>query len=992
MKKIIYTKYSNERDPKFNIRTEIAVENGIKKVYKYPTNEESKAHIAQMYNTYSFYKDTMNENTVQLCKCEKDKDGVVFEYIEGECVKDILSHAIKNGDIKKIEHVLEEYYKGVIAFCEEKEFHASNEFMMVFGSAVPRYDGKIMVMNPANIDLIFDNIVLSNGKPVILDYEWTFLFDVPMEFILYRGIFYLMFNSPYILKFEELNLFEKFGISRENIEVYAKMEAAFQKYVVGETHAIKEYHHRGIDIKDLVVNKIWEKDELHFSIYEDYGNGFSENSKVSYIQKLTKNGEFEFTHIFADEVKRLRVDPGEMPLVVDFGEDFKYSATNAYYRNENKFYFPNVDPWFEIDLAENQKQITFKGSAEKIGSLTIGEINHFREEIDFTRNELNRNCSELSNCQCEIKELEVELEEAKKQLEVYTRELNIAQDTIHQMLNSTSWKLTKGIRKVGTIIKKLKNGNKVINEEVVVNTSDVIQEVTLVQPVPEIGIHVHLFYTDLLEEFVSYFKNIPYKFNLYFSCIDGADIEFVRTYAEDNLPNVNQVVVKILENRGRDIAPFYVGFGKEIQQHKYVLHVHSKKSKHIETGGGDWRAYSLDSLVGSKELVENIIGRFENEDNLGLVYPECHPDIPMIGYTWMANGDGGKKFLEEIGIPYEDGLFHYPAGSFFWARVQTLKPIFDRNLSYADFPDEQGQIDGTLAHVLERAVVFISRAHGYHSYIVDIKENQFRYDNSTKPYRDYMAVDVEELKERLSQYDSISFGLFDTLITTDFTREEDLYEIVRQKFGLDEEYIRLRKEAQRIAREQKGNTMSLDDAMSILLQISPFEEGGISQLRQAELDAIKQSIYPRYEMREVYRYLVEQGKKISIVSDSCYSVDTIEALLVKSGFIGYEKVYSAADLGYSKQNEHLWNIVYHDYNAEKHIHIGSDVYADWYTLEKRGAKSFWVMSGMEAYKLSKYYNGDVKSLTNEESVSLGKKINREWFNSPLNLKYNDGMI
>ena len=85
-------------------------------------------------------------------------------------------------------------------------------------------------------------------------------------------------------------------------------------------------------------------------------------------------------------------------------------------------------------------------------------------------------------------------------------------------------------------------------------------------------------------------------------------------------------------------------------------------------------------------------------------------------------------------------------------------------------------------------------------------------------------------------------------------------------------------------------------------------------------------------------------------------------------------------------------MVYHDYNSESHIHIGSDVYADWYTLEKRGAKSFWVMSGMEAYKLSKYYDGTKTPVSYEASIALGKNINREWFNSPLDLENNGGML
>ncbi len=399
MREIIYTNYPYERDPKFNTRTEIVIDNGIKKVYKYPKSEKSKAHIAQMYNYYSTCRDIVGQNDVRLCKCEKENDRVVFEYIEGDDIRDILCRLIKDGNISQVVCILEKFYEVITALCEEKEFYPSHEFMNVFGNIVPKYDGKILVMNPANIDLNFDNIILSDGKFVILDYEWTFSFDVPIEFILYRGInCLLVYNS----KFEELNLFEKFGINKENIEIYSNMEDAFQKYVLGDIHYINEYQHSSVDVRNLVRNSA-----LHFSIYEDYGKGFSENNKVCYMQNLTDKGEFEFTHVLTDGIKKIRLDPGEMPLVIDFGDCFEYSATNAYYCRGNKFYFSDVDPQLEIDLSsEIQKQITFKGRAEKIGDLTICEIDAISDDYN----------KEVSNLNDVINEKEQLLQERDKEI------------------------------------------------------------------------------------------------------------------------------------------------------------------------------------------------------------------------------------------------------------------------------------------------------------------------------------------------------------------------------------------------------------------------------------------------------------------------------------------------------------------------------------------------------------------------------------------------
>lgn len=507
----------------------------------------------------------------------------------------------------------------------------------------------------------------------------------------------------------------------------------------------------------------------------------------------------------------------------------------------------------------------------------------------------------------------------------------------------------------------------------------------------QIAVHLHLFYTDLLQEFLVYFQNIPYPFDLYISCTKGTDIKDIRQQVYDTLTNVNQVEACICRNRGRDIAPFYVTFGKALSQYQYVLHVHSKKSKHIETGGGDWRVYSLESLLGSRELVEEIFRRFKNEPDVGLIYPDWHSDIPMIGYTWMANGAQGRKLLKQMKIPCESDIFFYPVGSFFWAKVDAILPLFQKKFTLHDFPREKGQIDGTLAHVLERAITFVAKSRGYHSYIVNTAEHSMKRDRTLKPFETYLDMTKDEAMRILREYDSVSFGVFGTLIEVLAYRKHDIVRMAGQRMALPEPAVQQRMAVEQRARKKYGSAMKIDHIYDMWHAVSDYDKQKLEEIKQAELKCLREMVRPREDMVDLFRQLIAAGVRVSVVCDTYYREETIAALLEECGYTGYDKLWVSCEHGVSKRDEQLWNLVYAQYAPASHIHIGSDVYADWYTLERRGTRSMYVMSARQAYELSGIYEEPSPGMELQDSLSLGRMVKQELFPSPLGLSGREEM-
>lgn len=215
-----------------------------------------------------------------------------------------------------------------------------------------------------------------------------------------------------------------------------------------------------------------------------------------------------------------------------------------------------------------------------------------------------------------------------------------------------------------------------------------------------IGVHLHLFYVDLLDEFVNFLKNIDTKFSLYVSIVDETNEDYIKKKLNDSLPNAI-VVVKVFPNIGRDIGPFLAGFGDELVKHDLICHIHSKRSLH-NLNKLDWRRQLLVNLLGSKSIVSSIFSIFSTNKGLGLIYPEYHHSLRG-QISWGTNFDISRNLASKLGLSIsESRLKLFPAGSMFWARSDALSKLFNLKLGWEDFPVENAQVDGTIAHAVER--------------------------------------------------------------------------------------------------------------------------------------------------------------------------------------------------------------------------------------------------------------------------------------------------
>ncbi|TNC12754.1 hypothetical protein FF100_13910 [Methylobacterium terricola] len=216
----------------------------------------------------------------------------------------------------------------------------------------------------------------------------------------------------------------------------------------------------------------------------------------------------------------------------------------------------------------------------------------------------------------------------------------------------------------------------------------------------KIGVFAHIYYSDLSDYVVSHTNNIPYNCTIYISTTTFRDAALINeTFTK---ASSHPFVIRVVPNRGRDIAPLVVAYRDILRDCDYALHIHTKKSKHYDGGFDRWRDYLFEANLGSPDLVRAIVHALA-EPHVGAVAPEHFGPIkPLI--QWGGNFETARTLLALCGETLAaDATLDFPSGSMFWFKPKAMAKLLDLGLDTCHFDPELGQVDGTLAHAIERS-------------------------------------------------------------------------------------------------------------------------------------------------------------------------------------------------------------------------------------------------------------------------------------------------
>lgn len=433
MRKIIFSKYSNDRNIRFKIHTDI-LEDEKKKRYvrKVGMNEQANAHLKRMSEKAQRLDKLYRESVFETNRCTYEGNGVLsLEYVSGQNLEQELDAYLREGAYDAFERKVTEYGTAMRALATEP-FEGCEKYYEVFGAEA--YDSlNAMAMSCSNVDMIFANLVSRDGKWIVLDYEWTFDMKIPVDFILFRTINY--YQTPDRLKqLEKTDMYQLLGVSRAHEQIFRCMEEKFQSYVyMGNAPLWRLYETIGKPYyfpAGMVAEKHLREERTKGQVVRFYAGRYTCEAIEGFSDE-TGNMKLE---IACQGCNTLRIDFAKLPCIVIIKRVLAVSETE------------------ELPLAYGSNGINYTDTEIYFGTeephLLIGEIKEsytkvlVEYNIQLPSTEMFR---DLQECVSMLRSKNINL---NNQIQAQQQQITQLSNQISSVENSASWKVTKPLRKL----------------------------------------------------------------------------------------------------------------------------------------------------------------------------------------------------------------------------------------------------------------------------------------------------------------------------------------------------------------------------------------------------------------------------------------------------------------------------------------------------------------------------------------------------------------
>lgn len=212
-----------------------------------------------------------------------------------------------------------------------------------------------------------------------------------------------------------------------------------------------------------------------------------------------------------------------------------------------------------------------------------------------------------------------------------------------------------------------------------------------------------------------------------------------------------------------------------------------------------------------------------------------------------------------------------------------------------------------------------------------------------RPQRDWFAL--------ADGYDAVSFDVFDTLVYRTVNRPADVFYLMEPWAekelgiaGFHDKRVAAEQEARRRSSREDVTLLEIYKAMAV-------SDETAARLMEQEESAELAVIRGDELMVSLFRYCVERGKRVLVITDMYQSEGFIRAVLSRAGLGGGYSLYVSSAEGCTKHSGSLFRHVAAREGISDRgtwLHIGDNEYADCYMAKKNGVRAARYENGRTA--------------------------------------------
>ena len=281
----------------------------------------------------------------------------------------------------------------------------------------------------------------------------------------------------------------------------------------------------------------------------------------------------------------------------------------------------------------------------------------------------------------------------------------------------------------------------VLRENLHLNTiidGSVLVSLTAEEKKKKIALILYIYYEDQVEVCLKDALKLAMTADVFVVCSRSDTLRKARElFSGDKFRKIDFI---LKQNKGRDLSSYLIDARFVFDQYDYVCYFHDKKSPQLANRYTvrDFYEHCTGSILDSENSVLRVIREFEENPKLGLLVPSPLNWGPFYTSEYYLNPQNRElmhKLLEDLklNVPFDDFPVA-PYGDFFWVRSAAVKPLFNKNWSYDDLPEEPLPVDGTILHALERIIPFCVQSAGYYSSWLNSLSTQKVYTDNCYHY------------------------------------------------------------------------------------------------------------------------------------------------------------------------------------------------------------------------------------------------------------------